>query len=182
MQDAWRSMRKIRKTEVQAARDLYYAYVQFKEESKVRPKRRDRPARDLIRQIIQGKTFFSRFTELFTIPRCRRANYAASAVMLAQQLCGINIMAFYRQVTLLQATRSQAHSTAPPSLSRAATVPLRRSTHPSVRATATSVRCTRLTQAGFGAINFLFAFPAVFTIDTFGRRSLLLLTFREWRS
>lgn len=30
---------------------------------------------------------------------------------------------------------------------------------------------------GFGAINFLFAFPAVFTIDTFGRRSLLLFTF-----
>jgi hypothetical protein len=30
---------------------------------------------------------------------------------------------------------------------------------------------------GFGAINFLFAFPAIFTIDTFGRRNLLLLTF-----
>ena len=30
---------------------------------------------------------------------------------------------------------------------------------------------------GFGAINFLFAFPALFTIDTFGRRSLLLFTF-----
>ena len=30
---------------------------------------------------------------------------------------------------------------------------------------------------GFGAINFLFAFPALITIDTFGRRSLLLFTF-----
>ncbi|KAJ7641857.1 hypothetical protein FB45DRAFT_785998 [Roridomyces roridus] len=30
---------------------------------------------------------------------------------------------------------------------------------------------------GFGMINFLFAFPAVFTIDTFGRRNLLLFTF-----
>lgn len=29
---------------------------------------------------------------------------------------------------------------------------------------------------GFGAINFCFAIPAWFTIDTFGRRSLLLLT------
>jgi hypothetical protein len=27
---------------------------------------------------------------------------------------------------------------------------------------------------GFGATNFLFAIPAVFTIDTFGRRALLL--------
>lgn len=30
---------------------------------------------------------------------------------------------------------------------------------------------------GFGMINFVFAFPAVYTIDTFGRRNLLLTTF-----
>lgn len=30
---------------------------------------------------------------------------------------------------------------------------------------------------GFGIINFLFALPAFYTIDTLGRRSLLLLTF-----
>ncbi|KAJ6607589.1 hypothetical protein B0H10DRAFT_2166759 [Mycena sp. CBHHK59/15] len=30
---------------------------------------------------------------------------------------------------------------------------------------------------GFGAVNFLFAFPALKTIDTFGRRNLLLFTF-----
>ncbi|KAF2708535.1 hypothetical protein K504DRAFT_381497, partial [Pleomassaria siparia CBS 279.74] len=30
---------------------------------------------------------------------------------------------------------------------------------------------------GFGVINFLFAFPAVYTIDIFGRRNLLLTTF-----
>ena len=30
---------------------------------------------------------------------------------------------------------------------------------------------------GFGIINFLFAIPAVFKIDTFGRRNLLLTTF-----
>ncbi|KAJ6471627.1 hypothetical protein C8R47DRAFT_745810 [Mycena vitilis] len=34
-----------------------------------------------------------------------------------------------------------------------------------------------LSSFGFGAINFLFALPAVFTIDTFGRRNLLLCTF-----
>lgn len=32
---------------------------------------------------------------------------------------------------------------------------------------------------GFGLINFTFAWPAVFTIDTFGRRSLLLFTFPQ---
>jgi hypothetical protein len=30
---------------------------------------------------------------------------------------------------------------------------------------------------GFGIINFLFAIPAIYTIDTFGRRGLLLTTF-----
>ena len=34
-----------------------------------------------------------------------------------------------------------------------------------------------LASFGFGAINFLFALPAVKTIDTFGRRNLLLTTF-----
>jgi MFS family permease len=129
--DAWVSMRKIRKTELQAARDLYYAYVQFVEESKV----------------IQGKTFFSRFTELFTIPRCRHANVAASAAMLAQQLCGINIIAFYSSTIFVEGgyTATQA----------------------------------LYASIGFGAVNFCFALPAVFTIDTFGRRSLLLATFRK---
>lgn len=30
---------------------------------------------------------------------------------------------------------------------------------------------------GFGIINFVFALPAVYTIDSFGRRGLLLTTF-----
>jgi hypothetical protein len=30
---------------------------------------------------------------------------------------------------------------------------------------------------GFGLVNWLFAFPAVWTIGTFGRRNLLLFTF-----
>ncbi|KAJ8696572.1 hypothetical protein PTI98_006432 [Pleurotus ostreatus] len=34
-----------------------------------------------------------------------------------------------------------------------------------------------LASFGFGCINFVFAFPAVYTIDTFGRRNLLLTTF-----
>ena len=30
---------------------------------------------------------------------------------------------------------------------------------------------------GFGALNWVFALPAVYTIDTFGRQNLLLVTF-----
>jgi hypothetical protein len=73
-QKAFDSMKRLRHCEVIAARDLYYAHVQLSIEN----------------QIIQGKTYFSRFTELFTIPRVRRGTLAASTVMLAQQMCGIN--------------------------------------------------------------------------------------------
>jgi MFS family permease len=36
-----------------------------------------------------------------------------------------------------------------------------------------------LASFGFGLVNFVFAFPAFFTIDTFGRRTLLLFTFPQ---
>jgi len=74
--EAWTSMKKLRTTELQASRDLYYAYVQFAEEMK----------------IVQGVNYFTRLSELFTIPRCRRATLAAGVVMIAQQMCGINSM------------------------------------------------------------------------------------------
>lgn len=34
-----------------------------------------------------------------------------------------------------------------------------------------------LASMGFGIVLFVFAFPAVYTMDTFGRRNLLLVTF-----
>ena len=40
-----------------------------------------------------------------------------------------------------------------------------------------SVISSLLGSWGFGMVNFLFALPAVYTIDTFGRRKLLLTTF-----
>lgn len=40
-----------------------------------------------------------------------------------------------------------------------------------------SVTDSIVASLGFGIINFLFALPAVFTIDTYGRRSLALVTF-----
>ncbi|WWD09184.1 hypothetical protein V865_007306 [Kwoniella europaea PYCC6329] len=126
---AFAAMTRLRHTEVLAARDLYYAHVQLMEENK----------------IVQGKTYFSRFAELFTIPRVRRGTLAASTVMLAQQMCGINIIAFYSSTIFVESGYSASQAL--------------------------------FASLGFGAVNFLFAFPAVFTIDTFGRRSLLLATF-----
>lgn len=71
--DAYCSLIRLRHSELQAARDLYYIHVQLMEESK----------------IIRANNYFIRFKELFTIPRVRRATLAASTVMLAQQMCGI---------------------------------------------------------------------------------------------
>ncbi|WWC90859.1 uncharacterized protein L201_005796 [Kwoniella dendrophila CBS 6074] len=125
--DAFRSMSRLRFTEIIAARDMYYAYVVLVEENKVK----------------QGTNYFKRAIELFTIPRVRRATLASGVVMLAQ--CGINIIAFYSSTIFSESgyTNSQA----------------------------------LYASIGFGAVNFVFAFPAIFTIDTFGRRSLLLCTF-----
>jgi hypothetical protein len=71
---AFRSLCRLRHTDLQAARDMYYIHVLLTIENKV----------------VRGATYLSRFTELFTIPRVRRATIAAFTVMLAQQMCGIN--------------------------------------------------------------------------------------------
>lgn len=42
-----------------------------------------------------------------------------------------------------------------------------------------SVTNSLLASWGFGLVNFVFAWPAIWTIDTFGRRSLLLFTFPQ---
>ena len=72
--EAYRSLVRLRHTELQAARDLYLIHVYLQEELK----------------IFRADTYFKRLTELFTIPRVRRATLASFVVMLAQQLCGIN--------------------------------------------------------------------------------------------
>ena len=56
------------------ARDYYYSYVIYQEELK----------------LARGAGYFARLWDCFAVPRIRRANYGASTVMLAQQMCGIN--------------------------------------------------------------------------------------------
>ena len=76
---AYKSLLKLRRTPLQAARDLYYIHAQLNLEEL------------LIEETGVAKTnnFFTRFTELFTIPRIRRATLASFVVMIAQQMCGI---------------------------------------------------------------------------------------------
>ncbi|RMZ83128.1 hypothetical protein DV738_g1249, partial [Chaetothyriales sp. CBS 135597] len=122
---AYRSLKRLRNTELQAARDLYYIHALLLHEEA------------LIEESAVKKegNFFTRVIELFTIPRIRRATQASGIAMIAQQMCGINIIA------------------------------------------GASYTASLLASWGFGLINFLFAWPAVWTIDTFGRRALLLFTF-----
>ncbi|KAI1827526.1 sugar transporter-domain-containing protein [Xylaria intraflava] len=128
---AWKSLTILRHHPIQAARDMYSIHAQLTIES----------------EILNRSTYFTRLVELFTVPRVRRATYAAFTVMIAQQLCGINIIAFYSSTVFTDAGFNTFQAL--------------------------------LASFGFGAVNWIFAFPALWTIDTFGRRSLLLFTFPQ---
>lgn len=71
---AFRSMCRLRAHPIIAARDFYYSYVIYQVELKE----------------ARGSGYFTRLWDCFRVPRIRRANYGASTVMLAQQMCGIN--------------------------------------------------------------------------------------------
>jgi MFS family permease len=147
---AYRSLVRLRNTPLQAARDLYFIHAQLVYEDL------------LLEQSGLAKTgnFFTRFIELFSIPRLRRATQASGVVMIAQQMCGsklliscfstyltfiVNIIAFYSSTIFVQSGADNVGAL--------------------------------LASFGFGLVNFVFAFPAIWTIDTFGRRALLLFTF-----
>jgi len=128
-QKAYAALLRLRNNPLQAARDLYYIHSQLEIEAE-----------------ITGKSnYITRFIQLFTIPRIRRATLASFTVMIAQQMCGINIIAFYSASIFKSSGFNDFQAL--------------------------------LASFGFGLINFLFAFPAIWTIDTFGRRALLLFTF-----
>jgi MFS family permease len=72
------SLLRLRNSPLQAARDLYYIHTQIL---------RERATFDKMTST-KYNNFFTRFFELFTIPRLRRATLASFIVMIAQQMCG----------------------------------------------------------------------------------------------
>lgn len=70
---AWAAMKRLRKTELEAAQDIFYAWVQI----------------DAEKEVFGGTSYFTRLVEIFTIPRIRRASIGGAVVMLAQQFSGI---------------------------------------------------------------------------------------------
>lgn len=73
---AWKSLLRLRNSPLQAARDLYYIDALLVQE------------KDLVEETGLKNTanMFTRFIELFTIPRVRRATWASGIVMIAQQV------------------------------------------------------------------------------------------------
>ena len=93
----FKSMSRLRANDIIAARDFYYSWVIYEEEI----------------QLARGAGYFSRMWDCFRVPRIRRANYGASTVMIAQQMCGINsklslVLCRWSFLTPLQSSRSIA--------------------------------------------------------------------------
>nr|QFR37171.1 MFS transporter [Cyberlindnera americana] len=125
--EAWHSLRSIRKHDITAARDLFYQYVLLQEEEGM-----DVPTSQRIK-------------ELFTIRRNRNATIGSFIVTFMQQFCGINVIAYYSSSIFVEANFAEMNALG--------------------------------ASLGFGVLNTVFALPAFWTIDKYGRRFLLLITF-----
>ncbi|KAI0737526.1 hypothetical protein C8Q80DRAFT_1115079 [Daedaleopsis nitida] len=123
---AYESIRRLRRSSIQAARDLYYIHVLLEAETEIQT------GRNLL-------------LEMFKVPRNRRATLASTIVMFMQQFCGVNVIAYYSSNIFAQANFTNIQAL--------------------------------IASWGFGMLNWVFALPAVYTIDTFGRRNLLLISF-----
>lgn len=77
-ESAWNSLVRLRNSKLQAGRDLYYIHALLVQEQIM--------IRDAGLDVNSG--MLTRFIELFTIPRVRRATWASGVVMIAQQMCG----------------------------------------------------------------------------------------------
>lgn len=73
--EAFRSMKRLRYSPVQAARDIYYAHKLLEIEAAER----------------DGRSW----TEFFTVRRNRRAAQSSWFVMFMQQFCGVNVIVYY---------------------------------------------------------------------------------------
>lgn len=124
--DAYHAMRQLRFCDLQASRDLFYIAKLL----------------EIEHQTIEGRSLL---TDMWKVPRVRRAAQASGLVMFMQQFCGVNVIAYYSSQVFIEAGFGRKEAL--------------------------------LTTMGTGIVNWVFAIPALYTIDTFGRRNLLLTTF-----
>lgn len=100
----------------------------------------------------RGINYWQKLGQLFTEKRVRRAMIAAIVCMISQQLCGVNVLAFYSSTFFCDAGSPEGSTADHPTYLK----PL-------------------FLSWGIGLSNFLFAFPAYYLIDKRGRRWLLLV-------
>ncbi|KAI0170426.1 hypothetical protein BJ166DRAFT_195090 [Pestalotiopsis sp. NC0098] len=122
------SLRKLNRTQIQADRELFSLYASLKLEP--------------------DQSWSKILVNPLKEQRTRRALMASTWTMLLQQLCGVNVLAYYSSTIISQFGSEDKQNMLPIKIS-----------------------------FGLGAVNFLFAIPAFLLIDPFGRRSLLLLAF-----
>ncbi|ODA76026.1 hypothetical protein RJ55_08308 [Drechmeria coniospora] len=144
VEKAYRILQQVRTTKLQALRDMYVVFKALEQEH-VGIGDLDDHALLSPGFIWVIRDFFAQFRQLFQQRRLYNATISTSTVNLAQQLCGVNVCAFYSG-TLFNRVGAGSN----------------------VIAMAYSV--------GFGAINFLFALPAIKSIDVLGRRKWLNIT------
>jgi hypothetical protein len=135
---AYKSLLRLRNSPLQAARDLYFIHAQLVYEE------------TLIQESGLAKTsnLFVRFGELFTIPRLRRAVYASGVVMLAQQMCGSKLSPLSQSTKLIVIVNIMAFYSS--------TI---------FRNAGADDKTALLGSFGFGLVNFVFAWPAIWTSE-----------------
>ncbi|GAA5825489.1 hypothetical protein JCM11251_007008 [Rhodosporidiobolus azoricus] len=126
-EEAWQAYRKLRRSDIQAATELFYTAECLAAEAEYSESEKR-----------------SQIAQMLTIKRNLRAFRASTVVMFMQQFCGINAIAYYSSTIFTNAGQDDITAL--------------------------------LGSFGYGAINWVFSYPAFFTIDHFGRRSLLLFT------
>ncbi|KAI9753809.1 MAG: ATP synthase F0 subcomplex subunit OSCP atp5 [Chaenotheca gracillima] len=123
---AWSSMKRLRFSELQAARDLFYISEAFQAEQEMRT----------------GRSIWSDIRDMFCVPRVRYGALSAWIIMFMQNFCGINAITYYTGQIFVD--------------------------------TGVSAQTAVYASFGAGALNFIFALPAIKYIDTYGRRKLLM--------
>lgn len=156
----------LRKHAILAAKDLFYIDEQMQEEHRQRSQH-DHEANDSRNRHPSSKLgmYAQNLWHLFSKRQIRRATVAAVVCMFGQQLCGVNVLAFYSSSFFDKIASSPISydSGLIPDPSNASCTP-----------TASAMQSLWFS-LGIGCMNFFAAYPAYKFIDRSGRRALLLL-------
>ncbi|KAI6855696.1 MFS transporter [Hortaea werneckii] len=156
---AYQTLVLLRGHSILAAKELFYVHCQMEVEKHAYLKKdpeANSQAGAATRHVRPSRgrpTYLTKLGQLFTVPRTRRAMMAAGVCMISQQLCGVNVLAFYSSTIFYNANNQKCATTDK------------------------EIDMTALWLSwGIGLSYFVFAFPAYRLIDSRGRRWLLLVT------